>query len=216
MRFLVLILLLSEPAFSESCVDWFKRSGAEAGSKNCELKCSSHMTDMGTFDCPSQCETLCKVKSEPAQRDSKYLRGITEGDKKAALKYPKDAVFVYEAKQKADRLTDQVFGKAGRNDESDAFRHFVWASLLTQKLGEEKARFFLEAHEQEPLQPKPEFEMDTANNNAGVDFVKGLNTNDQSLELDRIEKEALTRLKENKLKVLNPSKKKLPDGYYSK
>jgi len=216
MRIFVLVLLFTQPAFSESCLDWFKKSGAEVGSKNCELKCSTHITDMGTFDCPSQCEKLCKVKSEATPPDTKYLKGITEADKNAALKYPQDAVFVYEAKRKADRLTDQVFGKAGRNDESDAFRHFVWASLLTQKLGEEKARFFLEAHEQEPLQPKQEFEMDTANNNAGVDFVKGLKKDDPPLELDRIEKEALTRLNEKKLKVLKPSKKKLPDGYYSK
>ncbi|MEQ1877593.1 MAG: hypothetical protein ABL958_13190 [Bdellovibrionia bacterium] len=35
-------------------------------------------------------------------------------------------------------------------DESDAFRHFVWAGLLANEFGRERAKEFLDAHETDP------------------------------------------------------------------
>lgn len=46
------------------------------------------------------------------------------------------------------------------DDESDAFRHFVWAALLTKELGKARAKEFLDAHETDPDQPHIERQMD--------------------------------------------------------
>ncbi len=131
-------------------------------------------------------------------------------------KRPKEAIKVYQAKQKADDLTLKIFKQQGRNDESDAFRHFVWAALITKDLGRNVANEFLNAHEDEDGQPKLEKEMDIFNNKMGSNLIIEKTNNGAALELDQIEKFALEKLKSNELKVLNPSKKKIPDGYYSK
>lgn len=168
--------------------------------------------DMGTFDCPSRCESLCKMASTKSEPPFTYPKGMTKGDRRMVAKYPKDAIKVYQAKQKADDLTGKIFKKTGRNDESDAFRHFIWAALVTKELGRERAMEFLNAHEEEDGQPTNEKEMDLSNNKSGLEFVsKGTVP-----ELDEIEREGLERLKKGALSVVSPSKKKVPDGYYSK
>ncbi|HAG91689.1 MAG TPA: hypothetical protein DCL41_07445 [Bdellovibrionales bacterium] len=113
-------------------------------------------------------------------------------------------------------MTERIFGEQGKNDESDAFRHFAWSALLVKEIGLEKARLFLLAHEQDPKQPLHEKEMDTENNKKGLLFAAERLKNKKSLNLDKIEKEALKRLKAKKLKVLKSSRKKIPEGYYSK
>lgn len=92
---------------------------------------------------------------------------------------------------------------------------FVWAALITKELGSQKATEFLNAHEDEDEQPLSEKEMDIANNNAGSEFAITQEKNGTSLEIDVIEKEGLSRLKQGKLKVISPSKKKIPKGYHS-
>jgi hypothetical protein len=207
--FLSSIIFGSVGNAGDRCIDWFKNGKIEQNTTNCETRCSILPVDMGTFDCPARCDQFCKA-TEPKHATT-YLPGVTRGDRKMIAKYPADSIKVYEAKERVEKLTKKLFGKEGKNDESDAFRHFVWAALLTKELGREKAEEFLRAHEDEPLQPAKEKEMDDANNKIGVTFANGK----KDLELDEIEKAALFNLKENKLTVISPSGK-IPDGYYSK
>lgn len=217
MNSFVLLIFLSANSYADDCKIWFADSKVKPG-PNCELKCSSQLVDMGTFDCPNRCTEFCEAPlKEQADSDPlPYLKGISKGDREAIDKYPRDAITVYRAKEKVDDLTKKLFGKPGRNDESDAFRHFAWAALLAKELGQEKAKYFLDAHEKDPTQPKSEMQMDLANNQRGLDFAKSQINAKIPLELDQIEKAGLSELREGKLKILSPSKKKIPDGYYSK
>lgn len=196
------------------CIQWFKNAAIKIDS-NCKLKCSTLAVDMGTFDCPNKCANFCK-KSDQKSPPLTYPKGLTKGDGKMAAKYPTEALIVYKAKNEVDKLTLNIFKNQGHNDESDAFRHFVWAALITKELGLEKANEFLNAHEDEESQPLREKEMDLANNKSGSDYVVNKIREGQTVELDQIEKAALEKLRANELKILNPSQKKIPDGYYSK
>lgn len=89
------------------------------------------------------------------------------------------------------------------NDESDAFRHFIWAGLLTKELGTEKAKNFLQAHEEDPDQPTNERDMDLHNNNRGQQAtLKLIKENNWSLE--KLEAKGLDELRSKQLEVLKP------------
>lgn len=207
-----LLLVQTQISYANDCFNWFLQSGLAAKGKDCELKCSVTPVDMGTFSCTAECSELCsKTVSE---RILNYVPRLTDGDKIAITKMPYESYKVFKAKQKVDKLTVKIFKNPGRKDESDAFRHFVWSVLLAQDLGTTKAQIFLNAHEEDPTQSKKEKEMDLFNNEQGLTFFKA--KADLDLELSQIEKEALTRLKQKKLKVLEPKLDKIPGGYYSK
>ncbi len=211
------LIILTTIAADDVCEKWFIEAGLKANQKGCVQKCSSTMVDMGTFTCPDECEDLCKsTVLDKVLEPFSYVKGLTEGDRAEIAKYPKDALIVYEAKIKVDSLTEKVFGKAGKNDESDAFRHFVWAGLLVKELGKERAETFLAAHEQDPDQPKKEKEMDLINNKLGVDFSSKELKEGRTIDISILEKKALESLKQGKLNILTPTKKTIPDGYYSK
>ena len=204
-------------AADDICEKWFLEAGLKANTDSCQVACSTTIVDMGSFICPNQCEELCKQKiPNKLVEPLSYIQGLNEGDKAIIAKYPKDALIVYKAKDTVDDLTQKVFGKAGRNDESDAFRHFIWAGLLVKELGQKRAELFLTAHEQDPGQPASERDMDIANNKMGIEFSNNELKQGNKIELDALEKAALKALKDNRLKVLEPSNKKIPDGYYSK
>lgn len=214
----IAFLVISQLVFAdENCSKWFAATGIKPNSPNCEASCSSTIVDMDSFSCTNQCDILCKTNlPKPAIKPLSYLKRLTDGDKTAISKYPKEAIQVFAAKEKADDLTIKVFKKEGKNDESDAFRHFVWSALLVKELGVEKAKYFLDAHENDPSQPKQEKDMDIKNNQRGVDYaVKNINDK-QSLELNKIEQAALDELRNKQLVVLSPKFKNIPDGYYSK
>jgi hypothetical protein len=42
------------------CVDWFKKSKIESGSKDCISKCRTFAVDMSTFSCRNECAKFCK------------------------------------------------------------------------------------------------------------------------------------------------------------
>lgn len=117
----------------KDCLDWFNRSKIPVGSKDCELRCVTHMTDMGTFMCPDQCDILCKAKEADSTAGKLiYYPGLTPAEKKLADKNPKDAITVFVQKTRAEWSAGRNFPDQGMNDESDAFRHFIWAGLLTK------------------------------------------------------------------------------------
>jgi len=80
-------------------------------------------------------------------------------------------------------------------------RHFVWAALLTNRLGVEKTKKFLDAHENNPVQPSSEKAMDLANNRAGILVTLKLREKNV-FNVDNIKKEAITSLRDKSLVVL--------------
>ena len=123
------------------------------------------MIDMRTFQCRSQCAELCSENSI-----SKYVfyPGLTSKEKALIDKYPKESVIVFVEKMRAEESSRRQFPTQKFNDEGDAFRHYIWAGLLTKELGAERAQTFLDAHEENTLQPNEEKAMDLANNRGGI------------------------------------------------
>lgn len=158
--FFLVKFTFAEKSPDPDCVDWFNRSKIQPKSKDCELRCGAIMTDMATFICPNQCEELCKI-SENSNPLGKFLYypGLTPAEKKLIEKYPTDILNVFTQKTRAEWSSRRNFPDQNMNDESDAFRHFIWAGLLTKE--------FLDAHEDDPDQPMSERNMDLHNNNRG-------------------------------------------------
>lgn len=211
----IFLILLSPPTSSASeCVRWFLDSGLLPGQSDCEIKCSISPTDMGNFHCPERCANLCEQNL--SDQVLEYAPRLNQGDKALISRFPIQALKIYRAKDKADDLTIKVFKTTGKNDESDAFRHFVWSALITQDLGEKDAKMFLNAHEIEPGQSSKEKEMDLKNNEYGVEYILSRKTIGKPIEIKDIEVEALLRLRSGQLVVIEKKFEKIPNGYYSK
>jgi len=76
--------------------------------------------------------------------------------------------FIKLSKDTAFNETTRRFGFNGRNDESDAFRHCFWSSVLSRDIGYFWAKAFTDAHETNPNNPPDEKEMDLHNNSVGL------------------------------------------------
>ncbi|NBX76563.1 MAG: hypothetical protein EBQ92_08405 [Proteobacteria bacterium] len=205
MKIAVLIFLFSTGVFAtDGCRLWFDRSKIEAGS-DCLTKCTVFKTDLSTFSCPERCSEFCESKSPVSKLLEKvaYYPGLTLEERKLISQYPKEALKAFLAKEKAESATMKQFKRDDEADESDAFRHFVWAGLLTKELGPEMAKKFLDAHESNQGSDNAERAMDLANNRAGLLAAERLQKNG-SLTEDQIEKEALAALKDGTLIVLKP------------
>ncbi len=188
------------------CINWFKAGKVKLG-KDCELDCAILSTDMGTFICPDQCELLCKPKmSKSILGKIIYYPGLTPAERKLIEKSPEDALTAFIQKTRAEWSSNRNFPEQGLNDEADAFRHFIWAGLLTKELGPEKAKEFLNAHEANPLQLDSEREMDQFNNNIGGSSAQMLISN-KKWSIENLEKSALDSLRSKNLRVLNPGLK---------
>lgn len=108
-------------------------------------------------------------------------------------KHPIDAIAIYQSAQKALNLTWDNF-KSSHNfqdDRADAFRHFVWSALITHEIGAEKAKEFLDAHEDFPENKQTAKEVDLYNNGKGIEF--GEKHQGSDLESD-VAKEGLDRI----------------------
>ena len=210
MTYLTLLLFLVFPlaSFSEDtgCDEWFLKTGAEPGTKDCETKCAASMVAMDTFSCPNQCESLCSAYLDRLTVDQLTCPyTLTEAEKKLIQKYPKEAVLVFFSKYLSEKATRRVFGAIPKhNNEADAFRHYVWAGRLAHTIGEEKARLFLEAHESNSDDAKEEKDMDRHNNEKGVKHAADLDRSHQ-FSSEKLEKSALDSLRNKTLKVLRPT-----------
>lgn len=205
---LVIVSCVSLTGYARSpdkdCVDWFNASKIKAGSKDCELNCAIIMTDMGTFMCPDQCRELCKPPPASSTPNKLiYYPGLTPSEKKLVEQYPKDAITVFVQKTRAEWASDRNFPTQELNDEGDAFRHFVWAGLLTKELGKDKALGFLNAHEDNRLQPADERSMDLSNNQSGIRAAENL-ISVKKFNIENLEQKALDDLREKRLEVINP------------
>lgn len=204
----IFLIFCLPPSFAKaidpSCLDWFNRAKIELGSKDCELSCATLKTDMGTFICPSLCDELCKpIGNKSLLSKFVFYPGLTEAEKALVINNPKNAFVVYKLKGRAEDSTERNFPIQDLNDESDAFRHFVWAGLLTKELGRTEAKRYLDAHEANPLQSERERQMDTFNNERGQAAAEALiqkNTWSESA----LEAIALEELKNKQLLVITP------------
>jgi hypothetical protein len=186
------------------CVAWFHSAKIKAGTKDCILSCATLMVDMGTFMCPDQCKELCNTKPEKSLLAKFILYpGLTPAEKNLVAKNPKDALTVYKQKNIAETSTNRNFPDQNLNDESDAFRHFVWAALLTKELAKPRAKDFLDAHEADPDQPDTERRMDVHNNSRGQAAAESL-IKEKRWSQKNIEAKGLEELRSKHLQVLKP------------
>lgn len=114
-----------------------------------------------------------------------------------AVKIP----FIKLSKDTAYNETIRRFGRNGRNDRTDAFRHCFWSSVLSRDIGYFWAKAFTDAHETNPDNPADEKEMDLHNNSVGLKigfyyFIPDSNTN--------LSDKCNKALENGELKVLNP------------
>lgn len=202
------VVFSSFGATTPDCEKWFFESlKINQGAKDCIDKCLIGLTGMDSFMCPTQCQDLCKISLARYIIDElTYKYSLSEAEKKLIAKYPKEALAVYLAKKEAEEAVKRLFGDRSHNNEADAFRHFVWAGLITDKIGKEKAELFLDAHEQKPDQPASEKEMDSYNNAQGISEARRLE-NEKRFSIENLEKGAIEGLKNGKLKVINPTGK---------
>lgn len=206
---LIVIAIYPQMAFAYTdihpdCKKWFIQSKIKPESKDCEIQCAMLDTSMGTFMCPNQCKYLCdgKVKSTLLE-NLIFYPGLTPAEKALIKKYPQNILDAFVQKTRAELSSKRNFPNQDMNDESDAFRHFIWAGLLTKELGFKKAKEFLEAHEADPDQPERERIMDLHNNNRGQLVAETL-IKEKNWSLRNLEAKGLNELKTNKLHVLKP------------
>lgn len=205
--FLIISLLslgLYANSADQKCNDWFKEGNIKVGTKDCRLDCTTLSTDMRTFLCPNQCDSLCQISDETTSIGRMiYYPGLTQSERKLIEKYPKDALTVFVQKNRAESSSLFYFPNQELSDEGDAFRHFIWAGLLTKELGFEKAKEFLDAHENDPDQPISEQKMDIFNNSQGQEAALEL-VKQKNWSLEKLEQQGLEKMKRKQLEVLKP------------
>jgi hypothetical protein len=81
---------------------------------------------------------------------------------------PLAPLIIKNSKEAAFAETTNRFGFNGHNDQSDAFRHCFWSSMLARDLGLFGAKAFTDAHESDPTNPAGEKAMDLHNNSVGL------------------------------------------------
>lgn len=189
---------------ASNCEKWFAKRRITPGVPDCVVRCQLADLDMGTFDCPLQCEKLCKtVLPRNLLDEYAYPPGLTDAEKDLIAKYPVDAAKIYKAKMEAEKSVERLFGGNFRNDESDAVRHFLWSAYSADAVGSDRAQMFLEAHETNKHQSSIEKKMDTTNNERGLQTFDRLRRNDQFSQAN-LEMEALRELKAGTLVVVKP------------
>lgn len=171
-KFLALILISCHPIASraDDCLSWFKETEIKTATENCLIDCSVAPIGMGNFSCRNRCDEFCKVSQmkETIFKISDLYPGLTSAERALAAQEPIKTLSAYKLSWKAEEICHSAYPKSKRNDESDACRHFVWAGLLTKEHGKDFALQVLNAHEQDPEEPKDELAMDSANNRLGI------------------------------------------------
>lgn len=158
---------------------------------------------MSTYMCKNKCEDLCSHSiSKNNEKLEQNFYGLTDDE----LKFCKDnklfCATAYKKSWSAELACKKIYPTSDNKDESDACRHYVWSIFLSQEFGEKTAKIILEAHENNPNQLIDDKEMDTHNNQLGLNDFK-----DKKLKL-KAEDDILNRFKENmknrKFKILKP------------
>jgi hypothetical protein len=140
-------------------------------------------------------------------RNAKYwYQGDLNPSEQALLEeYPLEALDGYIQSREAIALTWLHFGRNDGDDESDAFRHFMWAGFMTKELGDSLALQFLNAHEDIPNPSDKEIassEMDRYNNGKGIQAELVLESQGKSSRGNLVDR-AFEALKNGELNVIN-------------
>lgn len=200
MKYLItLFFLIQSSSVFASCEDWISNLNIKK-SKNCEEKCRVAPTDMSSYMCPRTCKELCSQNDPEPQLN---IYGLTDDELSFCKKNIKTCLKAYKLTWDAENLCRSMYdGRSETNDETDACRHYVWATMLARDIGVEDAETILNAHENNPFEPEDEKAMDLANNRlALVDFLKNKSKkyDDKSI-LDSF----LSNLKKKKIIVISP------------
>jgi len=199
--FVVLIMLLASQAIADTCQDWFNGLNLKKDSM-CLSKCESAMVGMDTFMCHDRCDEFCKNIPIKVLGTVAYYPGLNSTERKLIARYPVEAIKVYFAKRDAENATERMFGSDGVDDETDAFRHFMWAGLIDKEIGPKLARQFLDAHEANDGKSASSV-MDLNNNAEGLAAVDKM-IKEQNFSADNLVKEAIKELRDGILTVIRP------------
>ena len=108
----------------------------------------------------------------------------------------------YKLTWTAESLCKELYSYSDLNDETDAYRHYIWAFLLSKEVNIKNAETILSAHENNHLEQKDEKSIDLANNRLGqIDYEKSKDKDLNTKFLIELFKE---NLKNNKLIILKP------------
>ena len=101
------------------CKKWFENQGLKKD-KDCLIQCNIAETDMGTFQCPAQCPSLCKTPNiqKLVFNVSRYY-GLTLAELALVKKHSKKMLLAYKLSKSAEQLCFNLFQKNSMNDESD-------------------------------------------------------------------------------------------------
>lgn len=97
---------------------------------------------------------------------------LTTAEKLYLIAYPLHAPIIKASKDTAYNETKKRFGKNGRNDRSDAFRHCFWSAILSRDISYMNALAFTTAHESRHDNDPEEKKMDLHNNKVGLKIGK--------------------------------------------
>jgi hypothetical protein len=200
------VMVLSALAIAappKECIQWFTDANIDPKDANCVDKCGITATGMNSFMCPQACPQLCVVDGKLTNVLGRllYYPGLTPEEREIVGRFPKDALIVFRQKEIAELATEKIFKRDAQKDESDAFRYFLWAGLLSKELGPDKAKLFLDAHESAGRADDPDRAMDLANNRAGLLAAEGLRKKGV-LSQDGLEKAAMIEIRTNRLVIL--------------
>ena len=184
-------------AIDKECLRWFQQKVEVTNKETCERNCAVAKRDMGSFSC-TECKDYCEIafRLEEVEKPEIYTPLLNTTELSLAAKHPSAVWKVYESKSFAEEAAKEKFGFNDEGDESDALRHFAWASRITRDLGSNLAEEFLDAHEAGGDFNSDSTAMDLANNRAGILFSLKAGAN---LTDSQIISEALKRIQENKL-----------------
>lgn len=198
-----------KPLIPKECRDRFESKKINK-SDDCSMACATLRVDMGTFDCGRFCDDYCKSIEKQVFdfgfQLSKLYPGLTDAEREFVNVNPQRAAQAYYLSWKAESICKKVYFVSDTNDESDACRHFIWASLLNAEYGQTIASELLDAHEQNPDEPENERSMDLANNRRGIiassELIKNKTASDSQF-LSQFQKD----LKDGKIIVLKRRRK---------
>lgn len=136
---------------------------------------------------------------DTANQFIKNATGVPAKEALFILQHPLDAVKIYQAAQQASQATWSNFRSSSNfvDNKADAFRHFVWSGLVTHAIGAERAKEYLDAHEEYPENKPGAKSMDLYNNDQGIKYSG--NYRGRNFEPD-LTKAGLDRLRNGELK----------------
>ncbi len=195
-------------AQSDSCLSASSDNQSVSAVVACQLECLREYSYNSAYDLPCSDEWVKKCKSLTPTFLGRLIRypGLTPAEIKLVQAHPSEAWTVFQLKNMAESSSERNFPDQGLSDESDAMRHFVWAALITNELGQERAKLYLLAHESDLRQPARDREMDLTNDKSGQAAALKL-ISENNFNLYNLEALALKELKNKRLVVVKPGLK---------